>query len=275
MKDIVSVIIPCYNCEKYIRETINSVLNQTYKDIEIICVNDGSTDKSSDIIREYSNVVFIDKCENEGVVKARNLAIEKASGKYILPLDADDTIEPEYIEKAVQVMETNTDVGFVYCKANLIGDKVETWKLPEFSEDIIFENCIFNAALFKKSDFDKVNGYKEYMKNGCKDWDLWLSFIENGLRPYRINEKLFNYRKIKKNKTRTTHAIKHLQEIHYQLLKNHFSLYLENKSFIDRVFTNSNRLIKKIKKYKNLFKIFMFLCLIEFLFIIGQMFSLM
>src|SRR5574344_1312220 len=95
----VSIVITCYNKDKYINESIQSALNQSYKNIEIVCVNDCSTDNSKfEIERLKENVdsdfVFIDNKINKGVIESRNLAIVFCSGEYLLPLDGDDTLEP-------------------------------------------------------------------------------------------------------------------------------------------------------------------------------------
>ena len=257
----VSVIIPCFNQERYIQEAIESVINQTYKNIEIICVNDGSSDNSSKIIRnlvnKYKNIFYFELEKNKGVVYARNMAIDSASGEYILPLDADDKIEPNYIEKAVKILDNNSNIGIVYCKARMFGLKNKYWNLPSFNlNDFIYENCIFSCALFRKKDFISAGKYKENMTEGCEDWDLWLSLIELGLKPYRIEEVLFNYRQVKNSRRRT---VGQCLDWKRQLVKNHFDLYLNDKDFTNKVFTNIKKLKDKLKKYKKLFYLFLIL----------------
>ena len=255
----VSIIIPCCNQGAFVSEAIDSALAQTYTNIEIICVNDGSADNSAEIIekiaQKHENIIFLDEKENKGVISARNLAISKSTGDYILPLDADDTIEPAYVEKAVNILENNPKIGIVYCKARLFGEKRGEWKIPPFSEsEFIYINSIFAASLFRKSDFEKAGGYKEYMKDGYEDWDLWMSFIENGLKVFRIDEVLFNYRQHKKSKnaSRTQKIDKtKMDNIYKNIIAHHFPLYLKDSSFIDKVFRGQ---LKKLKKYKKLFK---------------------
>ena len=102
MEELVSIILPIYNAEKYLERCLESIITQTYANIEIILINDGSTDNSINIIKEYaikdSRIIIIDK-ENEGVSVARNIGILKARGKYICFVDADDYIEKSMIEK--------------------------------------------------------------------------------------------------------------------------------------------------------------------------------
>lgn len=261
----VSIIIPCFNQGKFVKEAIESALNQTYKNIEIVCVNDGSSDDSSEIIKslvdKYKNIVFFDLKENKGVVNARNLAVDASTGEYILPLDADDIIEPTYIEKAVEILKNNSEIGIVYCKARKFGIKNKAWNLPEFNLDkFLYENCIFNCALFRKSDFYRAGKYKENMKNGCEDWDLWLSFVELGLKPYRIEEVLFNYRQHKNSRTKITSENKNWK---LNIFKNHKSLYLSNEKFILNAF-KSFGFEKRTRKYELKFKKLLFISILMF-----------
>lgn len=267
MNEKVSIIIPVYNKAKYVSETIQSALNQTYDNIEIVIVNDGSVDNSSEIIKDFvdknKNILFFNEKENKGVVHARNMAIDAASGEYILPLDADDTIEPTYIEKAIKILTKNPDIGIVYCKARKFGRKNKIWKLPTFDKNkFIYENCIFCSALFRKKDFLTLGKYKPYMQNGYEDWDLWLSFVEADLKPYRIDEVLFNYRQCNE-KTRSDYTNKNKILWLQQILKNHINLYLNNFNFIEKVFFNTDNINRKYKKYKKLFNISIFLLIIE------------
>lgn len=256
----VSVIIPCYNQGKYVSDAIKSVLAQTYKNIEIVIVNDGSLDNSSEIINsfseKYKNILFFDNKENRGVIYARNMAIKACGGEYILPLDADDTIEPAYIEKAVKILDENSNIGIVYCKARMFGSKNEYWNLKDFDKsNILYNNCIFCSALFRKSDFIKVGMYKEYMQYGCEDYDLWLSFIEHGFGVYRIDEILFNYRQYEED-SRSTICSKNQDKIWSAIVKNHINLYINDKQFLERlIFSDPIKTKKKYKKYKKLFKI--------------------
>lgn len=120
----VSIIMPCYNDGAYIEEAIASVKAQTYKDIELIVVDDGSND-------DHTLKVLNDKVTDSDIklirtnrlrpAGARNAGIAEATGKYILPLDSDDTIEPDYVEKAVNILNKNNHIGVVYCYADLFG----------------------------------------------------------------------------------------------------------------------------------------------------------
>lgn len=195
----VSVIVPCYNQERYISECLDSILAQTFVDYEVIVINDGSTDDSLKVINKYAEAysfVKIINQKNQGIVVTRNKGIEQASGKYILPVDGDDKIAPTYLEKAVNVLESNAKVRVVYCEAEFFGARQGKWELRKYSfPEILSDNCVFSCALFYKEDWKKVGGYNESMKCGLEDFEFWLSLIEKlNVQFYQIPEVLFYYR---------------------------------------------------------------------------------
>ena len=265
----VSIIVAIYNQADFLKDSVNSALAQTYKNTEIIIVNDGSLDNTKEVAQDLNennkNIRVYNLDKNRGVVFARNFGIKYAEGEYILPLDGDDIIEPTYVEKAVQILDNNPDVGIVYSRARLFGAKNEYWDLPEPTLDnFVYTNCIFACALFKKSDFIRAGKYKEDFKTGYEDWDLWLSFLELGLKPYRIDEILFNYRQHNKE-SRNYGAILNNDEMRKLILAKHIGLFIKSENFLERIFSYKYRSApKKIKKYKNLTKILIASTIIEF-----------
>lgn len=230
----ISVIIPCYNQAHFLDEAVESVLAQTFQDFEIIIVDDGSDDESSvNILNNYEKPkTKIIRTSNNGPSIARNMGIESAMGEYILPIDADDKIHAEYLEKAAHILDKNPKIGIVYCEAELFGDKSGKWNLPEHKfPHILLANCIFCTAMFRKSDWLDVGGYKAEMEHSSEDWEFWLSLIEKGLEVYRIPEILFYYRI--KTSSRTTQSLKdHELEMRMKLLEFHKELYEDNLEFI-------------------------------------------
>ena len=273
MSKKVSIIMPCYNQGKYVREAIESVLHQTYKNIEIVCVNDASLDNSNDIIQNIlselnpDNFIYINHKENKGVITTRNEAIEIATGEYILPLDADDTIEPTYVEKAVNILDENPDVGIVYCWVNNFWkdskSQISKWEDFDISKEL-FLNSIVNTSMYRKSDFLLVGGYKSYMNKGWEDWDLWLSIIEKGFKAHLIKEVLFNYRRNFFN-SRSNSAAKSIDHLYRELLRHHTELYLNNDCFIDRVFNQNYQILLekdiKNKKQKRILRRYRKMCI--------------
>ena len=146
-KGMVSVIVPCYNQAIYLPEALNSLLAQTYQCWEAIVVNDGSPDETEKVALEYtrkdSRIKYVFK-ENGGLSSARNKGIELAQGEFILPLDADDIIHPEYMEKAMEAFEDNPFLKLVFCRGVFFGVKNKVWNLRyEGYEELLQRNHIF------------------------------------------------------------------------------------------------------------------------------------
>lgn len=128
MNSLVSIIIPIYNADKYLGRCLNSVVNQTYSNLEIILINDGSTDSSLNICKEYAGkdkrIILVNK-KNEGVSIARNTGIEKSSGEYVAFLDADDWIAPNYIEQLIKPFE-NENVDISVCDYQICNEFISS-----------------------------------------------------------------------------------------------------------------------------------------------------
>lgn len=193
----VSVVIPCYNAGRYIEETVQSVLEQTYKHIEIIIVDDGSADELTIGLLENSQWerTRILRQNNKGPAAARNAGIRAAEGEYILPLDADDRIESSFVEKAISVIQSNSDVGIVYSQTMLFGRQCGPRDLPCYDiREMAINNIIPCTALFYKRDWAKVGGYSEALISGLEDYDFWLKLLSIGIGVFQIDEYLFHYR---------------------------------------------------------------------------------
>lgn len=200
---LVSIIIPCYNAGKYLREAVASAQSQTYAPCEIIIVNDHSSDVHTCTVLEQlaaEGVSVITTPEGgKGPSAARNAGIFHATGVYILPLDADDKIAQTYVEKSVNVLETRSDIHICYCRASLFGLKQGTWDLPPYDPDVLlYRNMIFVTALFRKIDWEAVGGYDEEAQVGLEDHSFWLAMHARGYRAWQLPEILFSYR-IRKN----------------------------------------------------------------------------
>ncbi len=225
----VSVIMPCYNQGQYLDEAVGSVFAQTYQNFEIIVINDGSTDPETQrLLQDYDKPgVKVIHTGNHGPASARNTGIKASTGKYILPLDADDRIAPTYLEQAVQILEVDPAIGIVYCLADFFGEKTGRFELPEYKfPDILLGNMIFNSSFYRKADWEKVGGYRENFR-GWEDYDFWLSLIELGREVYRIPEVLYFYRQIATSRSNSMQQ-QHWVEDYTRLFHNHPSLYADN-----------------------------------------------
>lgn len=232
--DKVSVIMPCFNDGIYIGEAIDSALNQTYKNVEIIVVDDGSDDLvTKEIINGLSHPqIKVFHSSHLRPAGARNYGVERATGKYILPLDSDDKIEATYIEKAVNILESNEKIGVVYCLADLFGEASGRWDLPNYDfRTMLLDNIVFVTAMFYKSDWEKVGGFNTSMKYGMEDYDFWLSLLEIGREIYQIPEVLFHYRiKPVSRTTKFQDNCEDKKETYRQIYYNHPRFYEQYKN---------------------------------------------
>ena len=252
----VSVIVTNYNLGRYLPEALDSVKAQTFKDWECIIVDDGSTDGSREIIKPYIDAddrFSLLELENGGVVKARNAGIASSKGQYLLPLDADDWIEPDYLEEAVRIIESNPEAKIVYGLAECFGEgiKPQLMDLPVFSmEMMLARNCIHVSSLFRREDFDRTGGFSKELSGGLEDWDLWLGVLEKGGTAIRIDRVMLHYRmrKESRNKQIPTEKMLILRKTIWSRHKSLFSKY-----FMDPTETQEYRRLdysyKKVSKF--------------------------
>ena len=195
---MVSIIVPCYKQAHYLDEALQSVFNQSYAQWECIIVDDGSPDNTKEVSEKWiardKRFRYLSK-KNGGLSSARNYAISRADGEYILPLDADDKISKDYLSLAIKEFQENELCKVVYCKAEKFGVVAGLWDLPEFSLfNLSRNNCIFCSAVFRKGDWELVGGYDEQMKYGWEDWEFWIALLKNGGLVKQLNYVGFYYR---------------------------------------------------------------------------------
>lgn len=227
MTPLVSIIITCYNKAQFLGEALDSVSTQTYPNIEIIVVDDGSPDNTSDVVTSYTsampNLRYI-RQENQGVSIARNNGIHAANGQYIMSLDADDTISPTYVEKCANYLMNHSDVKLVYTIADTFGIQNGKWDLPPYThEALLWTNMVHYCAMFRREDFLLSTGYNPNMVKGFEDWDFWLSFLLPSDRVHCIEERLFHWRILEYS--RSTDADNNMQTLLRQIYHNHEELY--------------------------------------------------
>lgn len=198
----VSIIMPCFNCGKYLDDAFKSVLAQTFDDWELIFINDGSTDDSLKIAQGYASldarIKILDQ-ENTGVIAARNNGIAMARGEYIFPLDGDDKIAPNCLERLYEIMESHKSQKFAIAAPKFHHFGYETFSyyiMPRPTRFNIYSRKYWNviSSMFRKSDFDAVGGFDPVFKLGTEDSDFWLTFIDRGGKIYLSEDILFFYR---------------------------------------------------------------------------------
>ena len=211
MKPLVSVIVPMYNAAPFVGEALESIVASTYRPIEVIVVDDGSTDDSLRVAqafaREHKEVIVF-RQPNSGASVARNNAIRVSHGKYILPVDADNRIHPLYIAEAEAVLETRQEVRVVSCRAEFFGDRTGEWIVPPFSKQTLArKNMIDTCAMYRRCDWDKTPGYMTTC-TAREDWDMWLSLFELGGEFVRLPDIRLYYRVRKGSKRMQDRALK-------------------------------------------------------------------
>ena len=214
MTPAVSIIMPVYNTEKYLREALDSVLAQTMTDIEVLCVNDASTDSSLDILREYAakdpRIIIIDSATNNGLAGARNLALPHAQGKYLLFLDSDDIFAPELAAKTfARAEETSADIcvfsGELFfedtgehrpapflCRADLFPETVFSAK--DRPNDIFFVSTAGACNKLFRREFINAEGLVFPVLRTAEDIPFTFTALGSAERITMLNEPLVSYR---------------------------------------------------------------------------------
>lgn len=232
---VVSVVIPCYNAGDTLLETVESALASKYERLEVIVVDDGSTDEVTRVaLNSLPGCVLRVEQPNSGLPAARNAGVKRASGSFILPLDADDLIEPDYVPEAVDAMLADDTLGIVYSRATKFGEVEGDWALPEFDVDrILVENCIFSCAMFRRDDWAAVGGYDETMRRGREDHDFWLRIISLGRGVRRLEGRFFHYR-IRSSSMNHGYTREEYVQVYAQIFRNNVGLYAEHPEALIR-----------------------------------------
>ena len=184
-----SVIIPCFNQGQYLSEAIESAVAQTEAPLEIIVVDDGSTDDTAKVASRYP--IRLIRQKNAGVSAARNAGIAATTGQNIVCLDADDRLRPQFIARLAGLDNV------VSCDLMTFGAKVFKWAPPMSNprlEHFVRNNQAISGSIFDRDFWEKVGGYDETMRDGLEDWDFWTRCVHAGATVHVVHEVLFDYR---------------------------------------------------------------------------------
>lgn len=193
---LLSIIIPCFNDGRFLPDALASSSQLNDFNYEVIIIDDGSSDPAT---LEYLSTVDRNKYtlirqQKKGVSSARNAGIRIAKGKYILPLDADNMIMPEYAYIGIKFLEDNPDFAIFYSDQQRFGLCNETIRTSEFDVfNLIPDNCLDNCAIYRREVWEQCGGYDENMV-GFEDWELWIRAYEYGFKFYHLPEPLYFYR---------------------------------------------------------------------------------
>jgi glycosyltransferase involved in cell wall biosynthesis len=195
MSPLVSIVIPCFNYGRFLGEAIESALGQTHQPVQVVVVDDGSSDDTVAVAQRYP--VKLISQRNAGLSCASNVGIRASAGELVVRLDADDRLAPTYVEETLDALLREPPVEFAYTEMQYFGAASGTYPVEEFDPETLTErNYVHASALMRRSAFDAVGGYRENMTTlRVQDWDLWLSFVERGFQGRLVRKPLLEYRK--------------------------------------------------------------------------------
>lgn len=213
-----SVILPVYNDESNIKQAIQSILNQSFIDFELIIINDGSTDSSPKIINSFSDhrIRMINQ-SNMGIVPSLNKGIINSQGEYIARMDSDDISDPTRFSKQLEFLENNSDYGVVGSACLIVddnGNMIKHFNVPIYDKDVrnalIWRNPLVHSSIvMRKSDLIKVGLYSNYF-SGAEDYELWFRMI-NVCKIANIDQELVT----RKHRSKSSFRVK--KSTHYKL----------------------------------------------------------
>ena len=202
--DIVSIIIPAWNAERYVKEAVESALAQTHPNCEVIVVDDGSTDGTKTVLEPYirdKRIVYIHQA-NKGLAGARNTGIRAARGEYIALLDSDDTFKPEKVAKQVRALEEHAEYGVCYSDLMHFTDSEPreffhhryTYLSGNLFEPLLHKQFINPLTVIARKAVFERSGYFDETLRRSEDWDLWLRWAHAGITFLYLDEPLAYYR---------------------------------------------------------------------------------
>lgn len=223
----VAVVVPCYNHGKFLPETLESIRAQTYPHVDVVVVDDGSTDAETlealTAISDQGTRVI--RQENQGLVAARNTGVRATDAEFFLPLDADDRIEPRFVESLLRPMLENPELGYCYSYARFFDAAEGVWECPVYDpRRLLVENLSTASAIVRREAYDQVGGYSADMIHGFEDWDFWLALLSVGYHGRLVPEPLFLYRK-HADGSMLSHTQQHRSEMMHKMIEHHRSLF--------------------------------------------------
>lgn len=188
--ETVSVVIPVHNHEQFIGETIESVISQSYPHIQIVVIDDGSTDGTRNVLEMYKDKIIVNRQMNAGVVAARNSGIQKATGEYVCILDCDDLFLPQKVELQISLFKNRPDVGLVHTGASVVRPGSRGWEVwynqtpieysskEQYIQALIRSNIIVcSTVMVKRELFSQVGLFDDNYRYNGEDYDMWLRLL--------------------------------------------------------------------------------------------------
>lgn len=191
---LVSIVIPAYNAELYLREAVDSALAQTHPRIEVVVVDDGSTDGTSAVIRSLPDRVTTISKANGGTASARNAGARVARGQWVVFLDADDRLRPEYVSRCLAHLAAHPEAGYVYTQERFFGELEYESDYPPFDARRLVDTNFVNPSALLPLHLVKAHPYTEAQRTH-EDWDFYLGLLRQGVQGVLLDEVLKEYRR--------------------------------------------------------------------------------
>jgi glycosyltransferase involved in cell wall biosynthesis len=229
---MVSVVITCFNYGEYLAEAIDSAIGQSYRPLEVIVVNDGSTDDTEAVAMQYAGDIHYLYQSNSGVSVARNTGIRTARGDFVVGLDADDTLAPDFVEKCVNLLQAHPTAGFVYTQARLFGRESGQTEYPEYDPVRLKQYNFIHQSVLIRAPVVKAHMYDENFTGGFEDWNFFLTLAEHEVHGILLDEPLLNYRKHTDRTSRLSTLTYHGRRSRLQVVKAHPDFYTTSEKFV-------------------------------------------
>lgn len=193
---MVSVVIPAYNYGRYLSESIDSALSQNYAPIEVIVVDDGSTDETPEVVAKFEDCphLIATRVENRGLSAARNTGARLASGSFIVFLDADNRIREDFVTKCRVALDSAPTAGFAYTQLEVFGAESSIRRPPPYDLEVLKRTNTIDACCLLRRDLVLAHPYDESNRIGWEDWDFFLTLAEHGWGGVLVEEPLVEYR---------------------------------------------------------------------------------
>ncbi len=225
---MVSVIVTCYNYGQYLRECLASVESQTYDHVQVIIVDDGSTDNTSEIAQSFiddkPNWSYVHQPNSGQPAFPRNKGIESSQGELIVCIDADDIMTPTFVEECVQKFRMVPQASIVYTGVTCFGESNQQWNAPPPSyQTLIQRNFITCCSMYRREVWDDVGGYSTNVR-GVEDYEFWIKAHGLGFQSINIPRQLWKYR-VKSNGIFLADVAPNFEAKYRQIILNNPELY--------------------------------------------------
>lgn len=256
MSTKVSIIIPCYNNESTVLETLDAVYNQSFANIEVILVNDGSSDHSETVIASFlkkrPDLIYL-KQENQGPSAARNFGSSVATGEFLVFLDADDKIHPDYIALCVDEFNADPTLDLVYSNSEFFENQTGIYYLYDYNPvTLLGQNCFPIVAMIRLKSFIDIGKF-DVQLNIAEDWEMWIRYTSKFPKVKKIEQTLFFYRK-RSSKDSISDLNKNeniIDDAHLYIYQKHYNLYKGMGWHIINLLSSRLEYLKYKDKYYN------------------------